>query len=105
MIRAVVLGFVFAALFAFAEPPKDSAPKFAPEQVSFYEKEVKPLLEMHCLKCHGAEPKVKGDLNLTTRGAVLAGGENGAVYDEKKPLDSRLLKGLDYSDPDFRMPP
>jgi len=85
---------------AAAEPPK-----FTSEQVAFYEKDVLPLLKQHCLKCHGAEAKIKGDLNLTTRGAILAGGENGPVYDPKNPAASRLLKGLDYSDPEFRMPP
>jgi len=103
-LRLVALAFVPATLLLAAEPPAD-APKFTAEQVQFYEKDVKPLLETHCLKCHGAEAKVKGELNLTTRGAVLAGGEGGAVYDPKNPTTSRLLKGLDYSDPDFRMPP
>ena len=103
-IRLATFAFVFAVFAAAAEPPKD-APTFTKEQVEFYEKDVKAVLDQHCLKCHGAEPKVKGELNLTTRGAVLAGGESGAVYDPKKPENSRLLKGLDYSDPDFRMPP
>lgn len=103
IIRLAALAILPAALL-FGADAKDE-PKFAPEQVQFYEKEVKPLLEQHCLKCHGAEPKIKGELNLTTRGSVLAGGEGGAVYDPKKPENSRLLKGLDYSDPDFRMPP
>src|SRR6185312_8681196 len=102
MIRVVAISFLGAVLIAVnaAEPPK-----FTPEQVAFYDKEVRPVLEQHCLKCHGAEPKIKGDLNLTTRGSILAGGENGPVYDDKNPLESRLLKGLDYSYPDFRMPP
>jgi mono/diheme cytochrome c family protein len=104
ILRLVAFAFIPATLLLAAEPAKD-APKFTAEQVQFYEKEVKPLLEAHCLKCHGAEAKVKGELNLTMRGAVLAGGETGAVYDPKKPENSRLLKGLDYSDPDFRMPP
>jgi hypothetical protein len=28
---------------------------FTPEQIALYEKEVKPLLEANCLKCHGGE--------------------------------------------------
>jgi len=104
IVRIVVFAVLPFALLFGADAPKDD-PKFTAEQVRFYEKDVKPLLEQHCLKCHGAEAKIKGELNLTTRGAVLAGGETGPVYDPKKPEHSRLLKGLDYSDPDFRMPP
>jgi len=104
ILRTAALLLVPGVLLVAADTPT-SAPKFTPEQVQFYEKEVKPLLETHCLKCHGAEAKVKGELNLTTRSAILAGGETGPVYDPKTPAESRLLKGLDYSDPDFRMPP
>src|SRR5439155_24343271 len=64
------------------------APKFTPQQVAFYEKEVLPLLQQHCLKCHGAEDKIKGELNLATRKGVLDGGESGAVVDLKNPANS-----------------
>src|SRR5262249_35044693 len=30
-------------------------PAFTREQVAFFEKEVKPILQKNCLKCHGAE--------------------------------------------------
>ena len=68
------------SIFAFRSPAADSSketPKFTASQVDFYEKEVKPILVQHCLKCHGAEEKVKGGLHLTTRQAVLAGGDSG----------------------------
>ena len=32
---------------------------------------VLPVLNEHCFKCHGAEEKIKGGLNLTSREAVL----------------------------------
>ena len=74
------------------------APKFTPQQVSFYEKEVLPLLQQHCLKCHGAEEKIKGELNLATRKGVLDGGESGAVVDLKNPDNSLLLKAIHYKE-------
>ena len=49
--------------------------KFTQEQVAFFEKEVLPVLTANCLKCHGAEEKVKGELNLTNRRAILDGGD------------------------------
>ena len=88
-----------------AAPKADAAPAFTPEQVAFYEKEVKPLLAQHCLKCHGAEAKVKGGLNLATRAGALAGGDTGPAFDPKDPAASLLLKAVGYKDEAMRMPP
>ena len=68
-IRLAAFAFASIVLVVNAAEP----PSFTKEQVEFYEKDVKAVLEQHCLKCHGAEPKIKGELNLTTRGSVLAG--------------------------------
>ena len=84
--------------------PADT-PKFTPEQVAFYEKQVLPLLKEHCLKCHGAEEKVKGNLNLNTRHGLLEGGDTGPAVDLKKADDSLLLKAIHYKDEAYQMPP
>jgi mono/diheme cytochrome c family protein len=91
-----------------AEDKKTSAaekPTFTPEQVANFDKEVLPILQKNCLKCHGAEDKVKGDLNLTNRKAILEGGASGVVVDLKKPEESLLLKAIHYKDENCRMPP
>src|SRR5262249_18614484 len=54
---------------------------------------------------HGAEPKVKGGLDLTNRKAILEGGDSGEVYDAKNPDASLLLKAIHYKDEQYRMPP
>jgi hypothetical protein len=41
-----------------------------------FEKDVKPILEAKCLRCHGAEGR-KAALDLRTRAAVLRGGKSG----------------------------
>lgn len=85
-----------------AEP----APKFTAAQVSFYEKDVLPVLKQHCLKCHGAEPeKIKGGLDLSTRKGVLEGGETGPVVNLAKVDDSLLLKAIHYKTDEHKMPP
>ncbi len=100
LLPAVVL-LAAAAVAPAAEPPTFSA-----EQVAFYEKQVRPVLKAHCLKCHGENPKkIRGGLNLTSRGAVLTGGDTGPVVDLKKPDASLLLKAIHYKDEDYRMPP
>jgi cytochrome c553 len=59
------------------------------------------LLETHCVRCHDAE-KTKGGLNLTTREALMKGGETGVVIDSSKPDGSVLLKSIRHeSDPEM----
>jgi hypothetical protein len=71
---------------------------------ALYEAEVRPILEQHCLKCHGGEPKIKGGLRLTSRADVLTGGDTGPAVTLDKPADSLLLKAVNYAD-GLEMPP
>src|SRR5581483_1229656 len=48
----------------------------APAAQEFFENEVRPLLVEHCQKCH-SDNKPKGGLRLTSRDAVLKGGDSG----------------------------
>jgi mono/diheme cytochrome c family protein len=85
-----------------------AAPLFAadavgtPEQIEFYKKEVLPILEEHCYKCHGAG-KSKGGLNLAGRAAILKGGESGPGVDLQNVPESPLLQAVNYNG--FEMPP
>jgi len=90
-----------AASVAPAPPPPDESGSGA----RFYETQVKPILQQHCLKCHGDEGKVKGELRLDSRQAILAGGETGPAVSLEKPGDSLLLKALGHADPTLKMPP
>ena len=78
---------------------------FTPEQVAFYEKEVLPLLQRHCFKCHGGEAKLKGSLNLTTRKGIVEGGDSGPAVNLNKLAESLLLRAIHYKDDEHRMPP
>src|SRR5947207_2265333 len=81
-----------------AEEPKPSAErKFTPEEIAFFEKEVRPLLEAKCVRCHGGE-KVKGKLKLTNRADVLKGGTLGPAVSLDAPDKSRLLQAIHYRD-------
>lgn len=60
------------------------------------------LLQAQCLSCHNEE-KRKGGLVLSSREALLEGGESGAAI-ARNPADSRLLKVL-APDADPHMPP
>ena len=73
--------------------------------VTHFTGSVLPILNEHCFKCHGAEGKIKGGLNLTTRAAILEGGDSGAVVNLNNPGESYLLAMLSYKDADHEMPP
>jgi len=77
---------------------------FSADDLVFFEKEVRPVLEAHCLKCHSGET-VKADLNLTTRDGVLKGGRTGPAASLEKPEESRLLKAISYQHAELKMPP
>src|SRR3954470_19774359 len=51
------------------------------------------LIETHCVKCHGGE-KTKAGLDLTTREALLRGGETGAAIDSGQPEKSLFLQTI-----------
>ena len=62
------------------------------------------LLETHCLSAT-REEKVKGGLRLTSRQAILQGGDLGPVVKLDAPEQSLLLGAIGYTDDHLRMPP
>lgn len=62
--------------------------------------EVVPILEKHCVECHGGE-KSKGGLSMNTRALVL----EADVLEPGDPDGSLMIEVLTDEDPDFRMPP
>lgn len=80
------------------------------EGVEFFRKEVKPILEENCFKCHGGiddkgHPKVRGGLQLISRKGLLIGGDHGPGINEAEPAKSILLEALSYANEDLQMPP
>ena len=49
----------------------------SPEQTAFFKKEVKPILEENCYRCHGGEDKLRGHFRVTSREGILKGGDQG----------------------------
>lgn len=73
------------------------------EPKAFFTREVQPILQAHCLACHGAEKKVKGGLNIATRNDLLKGGDSGEVISLTKPGESIFLAAIHHGD--IKMPP
>src|SRR5262249_50104625 len=70
---------------------------------AFFEKQVLPILKTRCFKCHGGD-KVRGGLRLTSRAAVIKGGDSGPAVDLQNPNASRLLRAITFQD-GLEMPP
>ncbi|MGV3772882.1 MAG: DUF1553 domain-containing protein [Verrucomicrobiales bacterium] len=90
---------------AFEVPPEKLAKMPAPfaGKVDF-QKDVKPILEASCLKCHGSE-KPKGGFSVANREVLLKSGENGPHLVPGKSLESHLLLVSAKMVPDMEMPP
>lgn len=72
-------------------------------QRSFFDKQVKPILTAKCVVCHSG-PGANGGLTLTSRGAVLRGGNSGPAVDLAHPESSLLLRAIHYQG-NVKMPP
>jgi mono/diheme cytochrome c family protein len=77
--------------------------KFSDADLKMYEQDVLPVLKQHCYKCHAGD-KIKGGLNMTTRTQLLEGGDSGKVINLDKPLESMLIKAINYGG-EYDMPP
>ena len=101
----LVLAAAYALILAPLRTTADEAEKtqFPPEQIEFFEREVKPILKANCISCHGAEKKAEAGLRLTTREAVLKGSDNNPVVSLESPAESGLLAAIRYET--FEMPP
>ncbi|HVW38155.1 MAG TPA: c-type cytochrome domain-containing protein, partial [Pirellulales bacterium] len=92
---------MFGLLLAFASAAPALAAK--PEEMEFFEKQVRPLLVARCYKCHGPADEAKGGLRLVSRDAVLAGGDSGPAVVEGKPDESLLFEAVKHDG--LKMPP
>lgn len=79
-----------------------TAPLLAQEKVTFQD-HVLPLVEANCAKCHNADKK-KGDLDLTSYSAALAGGASGKVIVPGDADGSKIIKVITHQE-DPNMPP
>ena len=96
---ATVLAFVVTA----AEVDVRKLPSASDKKVDFG-KEIKPILEKSCFKCHGPE-KQKGKLRLDSREAALKGGEDGEVIIPGNSAKSVLIHNVSRLNEDSAMPP
>src|SRR3954451_10761078 len=90
---------------SLAETSADEAPPSKPDPalVEFFEGKVRPVLEAHCINCHGPA-KQKAGLRLDSREALIRGGDSGPAIEPGRPEGSRLIEAVNHS-ADLQMPP
>jgi hypothetical protein len=58
---------------------------------------VRPLRVERCLQCHG-DNTTKGDLKLTSREALLKGGDRGPAVAPGKPDESLIVQAVRFTE-------
>src|SRR5262249_49095806 len=99
----VALGI--CAISAYAKITPEQAAQLPPpttHKVDFA-KEIKPILETSCTKCHG-RGKEKGGFKIDNRELFLKGGDSGPAVVVGKSQESLLIELVMGFDPDSVMP-
>ena len=97
-----VLGVICLALSAVAAPEKPTQ-SFSGEHLSFFEKEVRPILQNNCALCHDSSKRTSG-FSVDSRESILAGGNRGPSAEPGKPEQSRLIQAIRFNG-EPKMPP
>jgi len=101
---------LFLAAFSAGGSPvekKVMMAKATPDQVSFFESKVRPLLADNCFRCHGGDSnkKPKAGLDLTSLEGLLRGGESGSALVPNELEKSRIIEAVRYRNENMSMPP
>jgi len=102
---SALLGLTLASLtLSAAEPDLSKLPPASDKKGLTYEKDIRPIFEATCFRCHGEE-RHKGDLRLDSLDAALKGGEDGKVIVPGDSAKSPLVVAVARIDDDTAMPP
>src|SRR5438309_6613078 len=101
---AAILVLSISGFPLFAEPDLTKLPPPSAKQGLTYAKDVRPIFQSTCFRCHGEE-RQKGHLRLDSLEAALKGSEDGQVILPGKSEKSPLVIAVARLDPEKAMPP
>jgi mono/diheme cytochrome c family protein len=104
IVSAIAATAMFSVALNAADVDVSKLPPAADTKCVTFDKDIKPLFEKSCAKCHGPE-KQKGKLRLDSLAATLKGGENGKSVLPGDSAKSSLVHSVARLDPDSAMPP
>ena len=95
---------ISATLFA-ADADTSKLPPASDKKDVTYQKDIKPIFDASCVKCHG-DQKPKGKLRLDSLEGVMKGGVDGKVVEPGNSAKSMLVLNIAHlGDEDDYMPP
>lgn len=103
VVACLLLALIFCSYRTVAQettPPTQDAPASS----LLYSEKIRPLLDQHCIQCHGAEEQ-GGGLRLDSMAAMRQGGDSGTAIQPHDATASLLWQRVSSVDPDERMPP
>ena len=102
---ALTLGIITCAVrLQAADVDITKLPPASDKKGLTFDKDIKPIFEKSCFKCHGAE-KQKGKLRVDSLAAALKGGEDGKVITPGDSAKSGLVHAVARLVEDDAMPP
>ena len=91
-----------AGLSADAKTPAD--PKSPVGEAADFARDIRPIFQAHCVKCHGPD-KQEGGLRLDHRATALRGGDSGPLLKAGNSGESEIYSRVSATDESLRMPP
>jgi hypothetical protein len=105
MLKGFVAGMTLVAAISLrADVDVSKLPAAAPKKDVTFAKDIKPILEKACFKCHGEE-KQKAKLRVDSVEAIKKGSENGEIIVVGDSAKSSLVHTVAGLVEDMMMPP
>lgn len=103
--KAIIVALTLGGIVpAFGDIDITKLPPPASQKDVTFAKDIKPIFEKSCFKCHGEE-KQKAKLRVDSLAAIKKGGEDGEVIIPGKSEKSPLVHAISRLDEDTEMPP
>ena len=102
IVAMALAGFAHAVQAKLTPEQIQKLPPAAAQQIDFT-RDIKPILETSCVKCHG-QGKDKGGFRIDTRELLVKSGDNGPAVLAGKSVESYLIELVSGLDPDNVMP-
>ena len=100
----ISVALALGVISALADVDTAKLPAASAQKDISYAKDIKPIFEASCFRCHGEKQK-KGGVRVDSVEAILKGGKEGKIVEVGNAVKSELLIAVSQLDPEIAMPP